>query len=390
MVADVGRLGPLNRVVGSALGTMDGLGRLIYKDGKNFTESGWGDLPTVVRLTSDLLTPPDAETCISELTSFDALDGVESSTGWEMVEGVEMKTLTFPSPAYSDELENVCPMVKDGGEMARVRIIKPPDSDLAHLPLFISSPPAGFEGFSKIQRLTGLPLAKHHGIGSLLLEPPMYGSRRAGHRKEGNASRFEAASDMMVQAAVVAAELRALTGWAYSRLGAKDVVLGGMSFGGLMAGVVASSFPSQLGIPGCVIAFAPASPERVFGCPSTVMGSMTDYHALAISPNAPENVTCPDSARDVLQQELRKHASLLSRPIPPAFDLSRSERGRGQLIAATHDKFVHRDMFLPLADYYGVPVDDVVWVLGGHFSSFLLHSPVFCQAVSNASNARVL
>ena len=374
-------VGVIADVFGRALGAVDQLGTKFYADGLNCSESGWGELETVDALTRRMLHPPADVWTSGELD----VEVTWNDGEWEVVYGgqdaedtVYAAGFSFASPGWSPELAAAVPMLA-ASERAMARVVTDdPGAFLAgKQAVLVGAPPSGIEGFSRPTTAVGIPLAHKHGVATVMIEAPMYGRRRAAHRKTGNAARFEGAADLMAQAAVIAHEQRAMLEWLRNDIGASNLVVGGLSYGGLMSSIVATTLPYETGL---VVGFAPVSPERVFADPATVMGRTVDYAKLGA-----DDGTDAETARAKLAAYLREDASLAVRPLPIATQVP----GRIEALSAVHDGFVLPDMSIALHEHLMLPESAITWCVGGHASSFILHTREFCRAVARVAAAHV-
>ncbi len=217
---------------------------------------------------------------------------------------------------------------------------------------------SGDEGFG-LRRFLASELALH-GVGSLLLENPYYGSRRP-PGQHGPAVRTVV--DLLLMFRATAVEATALLGWLLAR-GHPKVGISGYSMGGSVAAYAASLFP----LPAAVIPLAAAhSAAPVFT--EGVLSAVPDWEALGRTSGGPE------AARRQLADLLLSTSSTLT--LPPL-----SDTRRAILVAARQDGFVPSSSTLRLLQHWRGA--ELRYLSGGHLSAFFTGRSTIIRSILDA------
>lgn len=183
---------------------------------------GWGEpkrLRSVFSSISELRAPPPID--ITWLDRDIRLDGTEVRDGY------------FPTPDQSLALP-------PASRTAYIQMVLPPERIEAAPPICIHL--AGFGDSTLVgRRILALRLARQHGIGSIILENPYYGSRRP---RGQVGTKLRTVEDQFLLNIAAVKESRSLLVWLREN-GVESVGLTGYSMGGYMAAIAAqfSSFP---------------------------------------------------------------------------------------------------------------------------------------------------
>jgi predicted alpha/beta-hydrolase family hydrolase len=214
----------------------------------------------------------------------------------------------------------------------------------------------GDQGFRMRLRIAG-PLLER-GIGALVLENALYGSRRP-PRQLGPAVRT--VSDLYLMAAATLQEGRALLRWLYEGpFGAVGVT--GYSMGGQMAAMVGATVP----FPVAVIPVAPTcAPDSVLR--SGAMCNVASWAALAVRG---EDTT---AVRDLLCARLARYS--VARLPPPV-------RPEAAIVVGTElDAIVPPAEMRRIAEHWGC---ELRWLPASHVSAIIRHQGAFRHAIVDA------
>lgn len=251
-------------------------------------------------------------------------------------DGVFTSPLAHALPARSSE--------------ARVRLLLP-DASPRPAPVCILLAATGDEGLDGRSRFAAPLLAR--GIGALVLENPLYGTRRpAGQR--GVAVRTVA--DLVAMGRATIEEARALASWLRTR--GHAVGLSGYSMGGQMAALSAALCPFPVAV---VAGAAPHAARVVF-----VDGLLARATAFGVLARGMRSEGQGHEGVDVRARLARvlegTSATRLPAPAPGSAAV---------LLGARHDGYVHRSAVEALARHW--PEAELRWLDGGHVTGFLQH-----------------
>lgn len=215
---------------------------------------------------------------------------------------------------------------------------------------------SGDQGFRVRLRLAA-PLLER-GIGALVLENALYGSRRP-PRQLGPAVRT--VSDLYLMGAATLQEGRALLRWLYEgSFGAVGVT--GYSMGGQMAAMVGATVP----FPVAVIPVAPTcAPDSVLR--SGAMCNVASWAALGAGREAAAEV------RNALCARLARYSvARLTPPLRPDAAI---------VVGTAHDAIVPPSEMRRIADHWGC---ELRWLPASHVSAILRHQGAFRRAIADA------
>lgn len=256
----------------------------------------------------------------------------------------------FPSPAAEGPLPASC-------HEARFQLLLPEQAG-PRPPVCLFLPSSGDEGFGR-RRVLAEGLARH-GVGSLLLEIPYYGSRRP-PGQQGVAVRTVV--DLLLLFRASAVEATALLGWLLAR-GHPKVGVSGYSMGGSLAAYAAALFPLPAAVVPITTAHS-AAPVYTEG----VLSALPDWETLGRTSGGPE------AARQRLAEVLNKAASIDA--LPPL-----SNPQRAILVAARADGFVPSSSTLRLLQHWRGA--ELRYMPGGHLSAFLTGQGTMLRALLDA------
>ncbi|KCV71179.1 hypothetical protein H696_02131 [Fonticula alba] len=139
---------------------------------------------------------------------------------------------------------------------------------------FVQLSATGDHSFWRRRMLTAVPLARDHGIASIILENPFYGARKPAGQVRSN---LRTMMDLFRMGIAIQYETMALLHWAERELRC-DGRLGvaGLSMGGHMAALAVASWPRPLALVSCL---GPFSAAGVFT--HGVFGAVCDWPSLA-------------------------------------------------------------------------------------------------------------
>ena len=266
---------------------------------------------------------------------------------WTRDRGTLRRRGAFPSPLMRH--------LPAPAGVARMELVTPLRFD-ATLPVCVHLAATGDEGFERRWRLFARPLAAR-GIGSLILENPFYGSRRA-PSCAGKASPTVTAMAIMARATVE--EAVAALAW-LRRGGHRSLGVSGVSMGGQMAALAAAkvSFP---------VAAVPCLPSRTPASVFTegLLRRAVDWRALQLDWG-------PEARHRLREVLLAADVCALPPPLHP---------GAAIVVAARRDRYV------PLRDAEDIhrhwPGSELRLLDSGHVGAVVLHSRRMVAGVVDA------
>lgn len=252
--------------------------------------------------------------------------------------GVTVRDGLFESPERG---------LPDESRVAKVRLVEPigPSRGLA-----VALPSWGDDAWATRERVYGRAIRR--GISVLMLENPLYGSRR---REGQEGTGLRTVSDFVLMGRAIMREALALLGWARDA-GYAQVGLAGYSMGGQMAALTAAISPEPVRI--AMIAPS-ASPNTVF-----VDGPLrADVAWDRLGPGAADRL-----------RELMGALSVLA--LPPPRDAERAV-----LVGTRSDAFVLPGDVGAIARHWGA---EPRWLNDGHVSVITLRARAVGQALIDA------
>lgn len=309
-----------------------------------------------------------------------------------------------------------------------VRWVRPNRKGANGNPTVVHLAATGDHGFTRRETLFAVPLAREHGIGSVILESPYYGLRKPAYQK-GAKLRF--VSDLLLLGRATIEETLFLLHWLRQNEG-DDTKLGvsGLSMGGVHSCMIASLYPGD-------VALAPLLAPRS-AASAYVRGAL--FHATgwnALMRDAKErsdellevvhresrsssrisasraltsgnekmmkatgnwlanwskglsdqmaNLLARDAAHGS-ELEFQESVALLEAVLETYTDVTRFPLPRRAdacvIVAATEDAYVSRESVDEMHTF--LKGSELRWVPGGHVSSFVLHHDEFRRAIKDS------
>lgn len=295
----------------------------------HFFPGGWGDPEILALSLVQLAQPPVPEfRCLSEAKNPSHI----------------VREYRFASPHPERNLPKE-------SEFARCLMVLPRHWDFSTR-ICVHLAATGDEGYADRHRLLALPLLAH-GIGSIILENPLYGVRRPASQK---GTYVDTVSQLWLMGMSAVAEARVILGWlgneGFYRLG-----VSGISMGGQLSSHVAALHPEPLAVCACI---APNCATPVFL--DGVLSRYIDWKAL--DPDQAE-------ARRRLKEQLDR-SDLKLFPKPPRTDCC-------IWVAASYDAYVNAEACrLTQATW---PASTIRWLASGHVSSVLFRCKAFVKGI---------
>ncbi|XP_001640986.2 protein ABHD18 [Nematostella vectensis] len=206
-----------------------------------FFTKGWGELDAVKRLFDFRLEFKEREKCASLVPSSYPvhLDKSWKRDSYYMAEG------HFLSPV-AKYLPGILPQQS---EYARFQVIIPTKwQHRDRKPMCVHLAGTGDHFYWRRRNFMAKPLLKEHGIGSIILENPFYGSRKP---KDQQRSSLKHVVDLFIMGTGLILESSVLLHWC-ERHGYGPLALTGISMGGHMASLAATVWPKPLAVVPCL------------------------------------------------------------------------------------------------------------------------------------------
>lgn len=243
---------------------------------------------------------------------------------------------------------------------ARFRIIRPTPPSRASQPSPVCIHLAGTSDTMYFGRQhLATPLAAEHGIASILLENPYYGSRQP---KNQSGTNLNTVCDQLKMNIATVEETRSLVRWA-RRKGHEHIGMTGYSMGGIMSAAAAQ----QLCPPVAVIPCA-AGTEAVHTLVNSPLEKIVDWQAL-------QRETSGDSAARDAFEEFLSHLSLVNQGQLP-------DASKAVVVGAKHDEFVPPHEVVKLHKHW--PGSRLRWLDAGHTTGWFLHQGEIRAAIVEA------
>lgn len=266
----------------------------------------------------------------------------------------------------------------------------------------------GDHGFSRRESLLAIPLAKYHGIASVILESPYYGLRKPSYQSR---SKLKYVSDLLLLGKATIEETLVLLQWISRHVGMETALgVSGISMGGVHSCMVASLFREKdialvplLAPRSAAAAYCRGALFQATGwnnllrdvvCREQELVEKIRRDAGASQPSLGHSRVCPDfsmtAARDgkhePYQQHKKKAVHMLEAVLETYTDITRfptpSRPDAAVLVAATDDAYVGRESVEEMHRF--LQGSELRWVPGGHVSSFFLHHGLFRKAIRDA------
>jgi len=162
----------------------------------------------------------------------------------EKTEDAILLTGYFPTPVTS-YLPDICPPEI---KKAHFQVVIPRDTPTGPKPLVLQFAGTGDHFFWKRRNLMAVPMVKERKVASIILENPYYGLRKP---KGQLRSSLHYVSDLFLMGACIIMESQILMRWAQEE-GFGPLCCHGISMGGNMACLAASSWPLPVGLVPCL------------------------------------------------------------------------------------------------------------------------------------------
>jgi hypothetical protein len=253
------------------------------------------------------------------------------------------RILRFPSPRIDD--------LPEESKFAEALVVMPPEWTL-ETPVCVQLAATGDEGFMDRRRVVAEPLLEF-GIGSVILENPLYGCRRP---KEQDRTYLRTVSDLWIMGMAVVAETRALLEWLRGQ-GFVNLGVCGVSMGGAMVGQAAALTPYPLAVCACIAPHC-ATPVFLEG----VLSKYVDWEALG------------EGGRERLGRQL-DGSDLRIFPKPPRPDCA-------VWLGAKRDAYVDPASCMLTAQAW--PGSKMKWLNNGHVGTALFHRNQYIRCIQES------
>lgn len=317
-------------------------------------------------------------------------------------ENVRRVQVQIVIPARLKSLDNVLKLGRESGNDQRI---------------LIQLPATGDEGFAVRRYLLAKPLARDHGIVSIIVQLPFYGARR---RPEQSSYTLYEVDDTPKQSLAAVMETNALLNWLTRDPNNFTGKLGvtGVSFGGSMSGLSSVMMDSQNISKIAIIAHIPAnSPDDAY-----VLGALS--HTISFDRLAPKTSISAESRAEAYARGKEKVHSLLKTmdiargardlrqillnnqqglPPPstsliptdrdadvPALDAGKVKEIRRVFIqlSGLHDAYIPPIRWRPFYEHIsqipGTVHSELIELEGGHCTGVLVHFPKYYDAILRA------
>lgn len=309
----------------------DNLHARLRNDG-HFFPHGWGDREILELSLVQLAQPP--------VSSFRCLSQTERSSHL-------VREYSFASPHPERKLPKE-------SEQAHCMLVLPREWDHS-TPIVVHLAATGDEGYSDRYRLLAVPLLQH-GVGSVILENPLYGVRRPTTQQ---GTYVETVSNLWLMGITTVAETRVILAWlqneGFHRLG-----VCGISMGGQLASHVAALHPEPLAVCACIAPHC-ATPVFLDG----VLAKYTAWKALHED---------EAQARQLLKAQLDR-TDLKLFPKPARMDCC-------IWVAASYDAYVNAESCRLTQTTW--PASTIRWLAAGHVSSVMFRRKAFMKGILDA------
>jgi len=207
----------------------------------SFFSKGWGDIKVYERLLEARKTVTDRTKCRNLIPSHCP---VELKKSWK-TESCYIAEGQFTSPLA----QHFPGLLPKESEKAHFQVIVPKKwPQTGRKPACLHLAGTGDHHFWRRRNLMAKPLAKEHGIASVLLENPFYGVRKP---KNQLRSSLLHVVDLFVMGAALILESVVLLNWC-ERQGYGPLGITGISMGGHMASLACTAWPKPLAIVPCL------------------------------------------------------------------------------------------------------------------------------------------
>lgn len=235
----------------------DHIVRLAISNVSKFFSGGWGKIDTLRQLSALQETVLDERKLLRDVYSVLEKTEIEVSKGRKITSSVTSFSGKFKSP-----LNQFVPNALPEHDVVRFEVVLP-NAWKSSKPVCINLAGTGDHYFWRRRYFAAVPLAKDHGIGTIILENPFYGKRKP---KNQIGSSVRHVSDIFVMGAALMVECATLFLWC-KRKGLGPLGLTGVSLGGHMASVCATGVLEPIFLVPCLswTSAAPCFTEGVLG-----------------------------------------------------------------------------------------------------------------------------
>lgn len=249
-------------------------------------------------------------------------------------------------------------------------------------PIIVAFPAFGDQGFFLRSLQLAFPLAKGHGIATIMLEQYSYGKRRC-HTKQSAGVVLDRVEDLFIKGSATISEGSLLVRHLHA-LGFRQICSSGMSMGGGMALIVGASAPFKLAIAAIVPAHRPGP---VFT--DHVISQMTDFSALSIHLQQMKELEEGGVKKEKTAHQVKAHLTQMLSPC----DIRNCHKQPDCLdaviiVGAAHDAYVPPYLIQEVEEAWqlgnvaeGKAGGQVRWLFGGHVSTIGWQSDAMVSAV---------
>ncbi|MCB1309444.1 MAG: alpha/beta hydrolase family protein [Leptospiraceae bacterium] len=345
--------------------------------GSDFFRGGWGDYRLVdylIRAGNDRHALPERVRTFWERNAIGPVDfkfDSDHRTG-----NVRIQTAAFPTafrfPVEDAELSRR--RLPAESAMARLEWIQPLDNNVG-TPVVVHFAATGDEGFGRRRNMYALSLARM-GIASIILELPLYGSRRPAGQQGANLRYF---SDLIYLSLGAQCEGIAITR-TLAALGYTNILLTGVSMGGYLAVATAALCPD---VDPQVVSLIPshsAAPVYTEG----LIRRACDWNALGheIEANLPDHVqqhVSPSESARILVRRLFATSDI--RYLPPP-----RSAARALIIAGRADRYI--PSYSPQIIHRHWSGSELRLLRTGHVGTFLFYRRPYLRAILEKIGSR--
>ena len=357
-----------------------------------FQRGGFGDL-NVVNFHRDI------DSIVGESwppPHFDDVQGIHwkrtKSNNWNG--SVRMYEGSFKTPCVGSAYD----ALPEASRQAHVKWVVPESSSSSSPPpTMVHLAATGDHGFSRREAILAVPLAKSHGIASLILESPYYGLRKPWYQQ---GAKLKQVSDLLLLGRATIEESLYMLDWVRKSEGGETKVgVSGLSMGGVHSCMVASLYPHAVAL---VPLLAPRSAAAAY-----CRGAL--YHATGWKTLMEDVLRREEELKRVVQRESRpgvriaaarktssdiedtesiqkKSVSILEAILEAYTDITRFplpvRPDAAVIVGATEDAYVSKTSIMEMHSF--LRGSELRWVGGGHVTSFLLHHSAFRKAIRDA------
>lgn len=260
----------------------------------------------------------------------------------------------------------------------------------------------GDHGFARRESLLAIPLAKYHGIGSVILESPYYGVRKPLNQSR---SKLKYVSDLLLLGKATIEETLYILQWILQNEGIETKLgVSGISMGGVHSCMVASLFRHKdvalvplLAPRSAASAYCHGALFQATGWNTLMKDVLYREQELLEKIRSDANASPPSLGRSRVSPDFcitdtksshhsKKAVDMLEAVLETYTDITRFPTPRrpdaAVIVAATDDAYIGRESVTDMHAF--LPGSELRWVPGGHVSSFFLHHGMFRKAIRDA------